>query len=157
MYLQPLITCFLTSCLRVCVCLLPPPSLSLCFDLRSACWNGDFDRWKITTTWSDVLEMMPGHIMSNILAKRIQNNNTSMLVCKCIGWLEFPCKLFWLSTFLLSWWYLLKEQMVSVLLLMYGIFSLLIARDFINPEQNTKAKYVFYTWFYNTKHSQKIG
>lgn len=33
-------------------------SISQCFDLRSACWKGDFDRWKMIMTWSTVLKTM---------------------------------------------------------------------------------------------------
>lgn len=36
--------------------LLWPSSISQCFDLRSACWKGDFDRWKILMTWSTVFK-----------------------------------------------------------------------------------------------------
>lgn len=74
-YLRPLITRFLSSCLCVCgcvcvcvgcarvcvyVCLFVTTTLSpsFCFDQRSACWNGDFDRWKIPITWSNVLRNM---------------------------------------------------------------------------------------------------
>lgn len=50
--------CGVCACVCSCVCLLPPPSPSFCFDQRSACWNGDFDRWKIPITWSNVLRNM---------------------------------------------------------------------------------------------------
>lgn len=33
-----------------------PSSISQCFDLRSACWKGDFDRWEKIMTWSTVFQ-----------------------------------------------------------------------------------------------------
>lgn len=64
----------------MCVC---PSSVSLCFDLRSACWNGDFDRWKITMACrSNVFKTMHGYSMSKSLAKRTQNNNIWTLLCR---------------------------------------------------------------------------
>lgn len=54
-------------CLCVCVCVwlhVCPSFVSPCFASRCACWNGDFDRCKITMVWWNIFKAMHGHSMS---------------------------------------------------------------------------------------------